>query len=121
MAFHQIIRDRRILAALATAVLFASAAEPALAASDHQLQFTFGGPGRNPSVATMKHYILGCLPDGTRTFGGDPGESAGPWDVEVPAVRGHEYTNAEIRVLLLGQHCAPVRPAKVVGVVVTDG
>ncbi len=114
------LRDlfRAVLAAVA---LTAVVAEPAFAATDHQLQFTFGGRGRNPSVATMKNYILGCLPAGTWTFGGDPGDSAGPWDVEVPAVNGHEYTNAEVRRTLLSAACSGVRPAKVTGVTVTDG
>lgn len=106
---------------LAAAVLTAALAEPAFAATDHQLQFIFGGRGRNPSVATMKNYILGCLPAGTWTFGGDPGDSAGPWDVEVPAVNGHEYSNAEVRRVLLSGACSAVRPAKVTGVTVTDG
>lgn len=89
------------------------------AASDFELNFTFGGPGRNPSVQTMKNYLMACLPAGSRTWGGDPGDSAGPWDVEVPAVRGHEYTAQVVRTLLLGRHCQPVRPAKVQDVTVT--
>ncbi|MBF9265776.1 hypothetical protein I4I83_15765 [Acidovorax cattleyae] len=96
------------------------AASPlAHAASDFQLDFTFGGQGRNPSVATMKAYIMGCLPAGSRTWGGDPADSAGPWDVEVPAVRGHEYDARTVRSLLLGRSCQPVRPAKVTDVTVT--
>lgn len=56
---------RAVLVAVALTVVVA---EPAFAATDHQLQFTFGGRGRNPSVATMKNYILGCLPAGTWTL-----------------------------------------------------
>lgn len=122
MALQSMRGGRRLLAVVSAAAVFASvAATPAFANTDHELQFTFGGRGRNPSVATMKAYILGCLPAGTYTFGGDPGDSAGPWDVEVPAVRGHEYSNADVHRLLMSGACAPVRPAKVTGVTVTDG
>jgi len=111
----------RFLTRLSAVVLAIVLADPAFAATDHELQFAFGGRGRNPSVATMKSYILGYLPARTRTFGGDPGDSAGPWDVEVPEVNGHEYSNAEVRRLLLSAACSGVRPAKVTGVTVTDG
>jgi hypothetical protein len=114
-------RGARRLLTLLLAALFAGVfAAPAFAASDHELQFILEGRGRNPSVATIKAYILGCLPDGTRTFD-DPDDSAGPWEVEVPALRGREYTNGAIHVLLMSNACAPVRPAKVIGVTVTDG
>ena len=68
----------------------------------------------------MHDYILGCLPNGTWIWGGNPGDSAGPWTVEVPAVRNHEYSNADVRRTLLSNACSGVRPTKVQDVTVTD-
>ena len=93
---------------------------PAFASSDHELYFTFGGRGGNPGVQTMYNYILGCLPSGTWIYGGNPADAAGPWTVEVPAIRGREYSNADVERTLMGASCAGVRPAKVVDVDVKD-
>lgn len=92
----------------------------AFAASDHELNFEFGGRGRNPGVATMHDYILGCLPNGTWIYGGNPGNATGPWTVEVPAVRGRDYSNDDVEHTLMSAGCAGVRPVKVVGVDVQD-
>lgn len=115
-------RSRRILAAMAMAGATAVFAIPqaAYASSDHELNFEFGGRGRNPGVPKMRDYILGCLPNRTRIYGGFPAHSAGPWDVEVPAVRRHEYTNEDVERTLMSHGCSGVRPAKVQGVTVTD-
>jgi hypothetical protein len=108
------------IAAIAGAVTGFALPPAAHAASDHELNFTFGGRGNNPGVVKMHHYILGCLPNKTWIWGGTPSDSAGPWDVEVPKIKNHEYTNAEVRNLLLSNACASVRPKKVQDVAVTD-
>ncbi len=92
----------------------------AYAATDHELNFTFGGRGRNPGVTRMHDYILGCLPNRTLIQNGNPADATGPWMVEVPAIRGRDYSNADVQRTLMGPACAGVRPAKVVGVTVTD-
>ncbi|KZL19290.1 hypothetical protein PsAD2_02041 [Pseudovibrio axinellae] len=108
---------------MAVAIVIALSAMPvqsAVASSDHELNFTFGGRGRNPGVTTIYNYILGCLPNGTWIYGGNPADAAGPWTVEVPAIRNREYSNADVEHTLMGAGCAGVRPAKVVGVDVED-
>lgn len=89
---------------------------PAYAASDHVLEFRFGGRGRNPVVDTMRNYILGCLPNRTRIEGENPVAATGPWTVRVPAIQGREYSNADVERTLMSQGCARVRPIKVEGV-----
>ncbi|HTQ14631.1 MAG TPA: hypothetical protein VMH86_12225 [Rhizomicrobium sp.] len=99
------------------AVLAAALAAPAFATADHVVNFTFSGSGRHPSVKSIKEYILGCLPNKTRTFGGDPGDSAGPWDVETPAIKDRELSNDDVKLYL---SVCKIRPSRVATITVTD-
>ena len=59
---------------------------------------------------------MGCLPSGSFTYGGDPADPAGPWDVEVKAVGGREPTATNVKTYLMSCN---LKPAKVINVTVT--
>ncbi|SHL47996.1 hypothetical protein [Roseibium suaedae] len=97
------------------------AAAPAYATADFELNFTFQGAGRHPNPEAFRtNYILACLPAGARTFAGNPADSAGPWDLEMPSYKvgkvEKEYTADQVHMYLWSCN---VRPDRVSGIQVT--
>lgn len=95
-----------------TFLLFAAA--PAFATADFELNFTFQGAGRHPNPEAFRTgFLLACLPAGARTYGGNPADSAGPWDLEMPSYKvgnqTREYTAQEVYNYLWGCNRKPAR------------
>jgi hypothetical protein len=107
---------RRIFFSIAGLLLQALCfAAPAFANSNWGIEFSFDNPGGRPSVATMRSYILGCVPAGSVVNAPLPGGPQGPFSLRTPAIGGHELTDSNVYNYLNGCN---LKPASVTGIAV---
>lgn len=90
-------------------------APPALANSAWSLEFAFDGPGARPSVATMRSYILACVPARSAVNAPLPGTASGPFALTTPPINRHELTDAAVDTYLT---TCNRKPASVTGIAV---
>ncbi|UYK80835.1 hypothetical protein NG829_00440 [Xanthomonas sacchari] len=102
------------LSFLTAACLFCCAA-PALANSNWNLEFEFQNPGGRPTVATMRNYIIGCVPEGSGVGTPLPAGPRGPFQLTTPPVRGREVGDSALYNYLNG---CDRKPASVTGIAV---
>ncbi|MCW0376231.1 hypothetical protein [Xanthomonas sacchari] len=102
------------LSFLTAACLFCCAA-PALANSNWDLEFEFQNPGGRPTVATMRNYILGCVPARSVVGTPLPAGPQGPFKLTTPLVGGREVGDSALYNYLNGCNR---KPASVTGVAV---
>ncbi|WP_369978120.1 hypothetical protein [Xanthomonas bundabergensis] len=90
-------------------------APQARANSAWNLEFAFDGPGARPSVATLRNYILACVPARSVVNAPLPGTASGPFALTTPPINGRELTDAAVYTYLNGCNR---KPASVTGIAV---